>query len=232
MSKKTSLILFDIDGTLLTSGGAGERALRLGFAHAFGIKDDLHYLSVAGRTDSGIARQVLTHNGLQVTPENLERFFNGYLHFLPNQLLERPGQLLPGILNLLQELRKRTHLAVGLLTGNLERGAKFKLQHYGVHEFFEFGAFADDHHDRNQLGAFAKTRAETLHTTSFAPENIYILGDTPHDVECARSIGAKAVAVATGVFNCEQLAEYQPDFLFSDLSDLPSVLEALGEPAS
>lgn len=226
---KSSLILFDIDGTILTSGGAGERALRLGFADEFGIEDDLKNVEIAGRTDSGIARQMLAHHGFPVNEVNLERFFSAYLRFLEPQLSLHQGRLLPGISELIQNLHARPHIALGLLTGNLERGAKLKLRHYGVDSFFEFGAFADDHPDRNQLGHFAKDRALAIYGVEFLVKQIYILGDTPHDITCARAIGAKAVAIATGVFTSTQLAAHHPDSLFEDLSDLQAVLQALGE---
>lgn len=221
------LILFDIDGTLLTSGGAGERALRLGIKDRFGIDDDLKDIEIAGRTDSGIARQLLRKHGLPETAENFARFYDGYLHFLPKLLPETNGRLLPGVIPLLEALKARQDVVLGLLTGNLERGAEIKLTHYGVWDYFEFGAYADDHHDRNELGRFACARATEKHGRKFAAERIYVLGDTPHDIACARAFGARAVAIATGNFSVQQLAETQPDALFEDLSDLPRVLAAL-----
>lgn len=221
------LVLFDIDGTLLTSGGAGERALRRGFQERFGIDDDLAKVEIAGRTDSGIARQILASHGLDETPENLTAFFDGYLHFLTEELAASPGKLLPGILPLLEALKERSDIVLALLTGNLERGAELKLTHYGVWHYFEFGAYADDHHDRDQLGHFARARAEEKHGVEFPPERIFVLGDTPHDVSCARAIGAKAVAIATGKFTRAQLGACAPDFLFDDLSDVTAVLKIL-----
>jgi phosphoglycolate phosphatase len=219
------LLLFDIDGTLLTSGGAGERALRRGFRDRFGIDDDLVTVEIAGRTDSGIARQMLAYHGLPETPENLTAFFDGYLHFLAEELPVSPGRLLPGILPLLEALKRREDIVLALLTGNLARGAETKLTHYGVWHYFEFGAYADDHHDRNQLGHFARRRAVEKHGIEFPSERIYVLGDTPHDITCARAIGAQAVAIATGKFTVEELRPLHPDFLFADLSDVSAVLE-------
>jgi phosphoglycolate phosphatase-like HAD superfamily hydrolase len=221
------LVLFDIDGTLLTSGGAGERALRLGLKDRFGIEDDLKDIEIAGRTDSGIARQVLRKHQLPETPENITRFFDGYLHYLPLQLSETKGRLLPGVVPLLDALKARPDVVLGLLTGNLERGAEIKLTHYGVWDYFEFGAYADDHHDRNELGPFACARATERHGREFPANRIHVLGDTPHDISCARAFGAHAHAIATGNFTVEQLAEARPDCLFQDLSDLPAVLAAL-----
>jgi len=219
------LILFDIDGTLLTSGGAGERALRRGFKTRFGVDDDLSTIEIAGRTDSGIGRRMLAAHGIAETPENLAGLFDAYLHCLAEELPASPGYLLPGILSLLEALKPREDVVLALLTGNLECGAQIKLTHYGVWDYFEFGAYADDHHDRDQLGHFARQRAQEKHGIDFAPEHIYVLGDTPHDVSCARAIGAKVVAIATGKFSLEELRACGPDFLFADLSDVPAVLE-------
>lgn len=226
MEKK--LVLFDIDGTLLTSGGAGERALRRGFRERFGIDDDLTKTEIAGRTDSGIARQMLAAHKIPETPESLAAFFDGYLHFLRIELPASPGYLLPGILPLLEVLKPRPDIVLGLLTGNLARGAEIKLSHYGVWHYFEFGAYADDHHDRNQLGHFARQRAREKHGIEFPSERIFVLGDTPHDITCARAIGAKVVAIATGKFSVEELKPLNPDFLFADLGDVPAVLEIFG----
>jgi phosphoglycolate phosphatase-like HAD superfamily hydrolase len=222
------LILFDIDGTLLTSGGAGERALRRGFRARFGIEDDLSKTEIAGRTDSGIARQMLVAHGFTESPENLTAFFDDYLHFLKEELPSSPGRLLPGILPLLEALKPRSDVVLALLTGNLARGAEIKLMHYGVWHYFEFGAYADDHHDRNQLGHFARQRARERHGIEFPSERIFVLGDTPHDITCARAIGAKAVAIATGKFSVAELGALGPDFLFADLSDVPAVLGIFG----
>ena len=204
----------------MTSGGAGERALRRGFRDRFGIDDDLKHVEIAGRTDSGIARQMLSAHRLPETPENLTAFYDGYLHFLKKELPESPGRLLPGILPLLEALKPRPDVVLGLLTGNLARGAEIKLTHYGVWHYFEFGAYADDHHDRNQLGHFARQRAREKYGIEFSPEHIFVLGDTPHDITCARAIGAKAIAIATGKFSVEELGALNPDFLFSDLADV------------
>jgi phosphoglycolate phosphatase len=223
-----TLLLFDIDGTLITSGGAGERALRLGFHDRFGVDDDLQTVEIAGRTDSGIARRMLHAHGLPETPENITGFVDSYLNRLAEQLpLSRSGGLLPGIIPLLDALKSRPEMVLALLTGNVERGAELKLTHYGVWNYFEFGAFADDHHDRNELGPFAQHRASAKHGAEIPPERIFVLGDTPHDIACARAIGAKAIGIATGKFTREELAACQPDFVFSDLSDLPAVLSVL-----
>jgi phosphoglycolate phosphatase-like HAD superfamily hydrolase len=225
--QKTTLLLFDIDGTLLTSGGAGEHALKVGFREEFGIEDDLQNVEIAGRTDSGIARQMLAYHNIDVTPETLDRFYQGYLRNLVRELPSRTGTLLPGVEPLLKELHARSHVALALLTGNLERGARLKLAHYGVADFFPFGAFADDHHDRNALGEFAQRRATELHGVRFEPARTTIIGDTPHDISCARAIGARVLAVATGAFSADALAKCNPDAVLENLADIGSALRAL-----
>ena len=222
------LILFDIDGTLLTSGGAGERALRLGFRDRFGIDDDLSAVEIAGRTDSGIVRRMLAAHRLPETPESIAAFFDGYLHHLAIEIPRTSGRLLPGILPLLEALKPRADIVLALLTGNLARGAEIKLRHYGVWHYFEFGAYADDHHDRDQLGHVAKARALEHHGLDFPPERIFVLGDTPHDIACARVIGARAIAIATGKFTRADLAPHAPDLILDDLADLSAVLAAIG----
>jgi phosphoglycolate phosphatase len=226
--KPSSLILFDIDGTLITSGGAGEHAIKAGFRREFGLDEDLSAVPIAGRTDSGIARQVLQKHGIEVSPANLERFFSCYIAELALQLPLRAGRVLPGIVELLARLREYPHVRVGLLTGNLERGAKIKLTHYGLDGLFPFGAFADDHHDRNALGPVALFRAEAFHGVEFPPERVWVIGDTEHDIACARAFGARALGVATGNFSVDFLARHKPDALFADLADTGSVLRAVG----
>lgn len=221
------LFLFDIDGTLLLTGRAGEHALRLALRDRFGVEDDLAAISFAGSTDGAIAQQMFEANGIPVTPENVADLFDGYIHHLALELPRREGQVLPGIVGLLEELHARPDCVLGLLTGNLARGAELKLSHYGVWDFFEFGAFADDHVDRNKLGPVAHARAAEKHGISFEGQDVFVIGDTPRDIDCARAAGFVAVAIATGNYSTEQLAEHHPDFLFEDLSDTKGVLAAL-----
>lgn len=221
------LFLFDIDGTLLLTGRAGEHALRLALRDRFGVEDDLASISFAGSTDGAIAQQMFEANGIPHTPENVADLFDGYIHHLALELPRRKGQVLPGIVGLLEELHARTDCVLGLLTGNIVRGAELKLSHYGVWDFFEFGAFADDHVDRNKLGPVAHARAAEKHGISFDGRDVYVLGDTPRDIDCARAAGFVAVAIATGNYSTEELAEHKPDFLFEDLSDTTAVLAVL-----
>ena len=222
------LLLFDIDGTLIHSGGAGIQALKLALKERFGIADDLRDIEIAGMTDSGIVISILNKHKIPATNENVTSFLDSYLHFLSLELPRRQGKLLPGVLELLEKLKSRKHLIIALLTGNLSRGAQLKLDHYGVWHFFEFGAFADDHHDRNLLGPFARARAKEKHGREFSAAEIDVIGDTPRDIACGKALGARTIAVATGMWTREQLAEHRPDFLIDDLSNVDRVIDTLG----
>jgi phosphoglycolate phosphatase len=222
------LLLFDIDGTLIHSGGAGMHALRATLKERFGIEDDLEDIEIAGMTDSGIVISILKKHNILLTNENVSAYLDGYVHHLSRELPRRKGKLLPGILELLDKLRDRPSVVLALLTGNISRGAQLKLEHYGVWHFFEFGAFADDHHDRNQLGPFARSRAKEKHGREFSPEEIDVIGDTPRDIACGKAFGARTIAVATGTWSRDELAKHEPDFLIDDFSDVDSLINTLG----
>lgn len=222
------LLLFDIDGTLIHSAGAGVQSLRYTLAERFGIEDDLADIEIAGMTDSGIVMSILNKHAIPATNDNIAAFLDTYVHFLSLELPRRVGQLLPGVLELLEKLTTRPHLVLALLTGNVSRGAQLKLEHYGVWHFFEFGAFADDHHDRNQLGSFARSRAREKHGYEFRADQIDVIGDTPRDIACGKAFGARTVAIATGSWPRQQLAAHHPDFLFDDLSNVNHVMQVLG----
>src|SRR5947199_6765807 len=222
------LLLFDIDGTLIHSGGAGVQALISAFRERFGITDDLRGIEIAGMTDSGIVASILKKYNIPATTENVSAFLDSYVHFLSLELPRRQGKLLPGVLELLEKLKSRKHLIIALLTGNLSRGAQLKLDHYGVWHFFEFGAFADDHHDRNRLGPFARARAKEKHGREFSAAEIDVIGDTPRDIACGKALGARTIAVATGTWSRDELGKYKPDFLIDDLSDVETIVDTLG----
>ncbi len=222
------LLLFDIDGTLIDSGGAGIQALRDVLQEQFGIADELQGIEIAGKTDTGIVHQILRKQEIALGDEKVAAFLDRYADFLERELPRRPGKLLPGVAELLARLKARPQNALALLTGNIARGAQLKLEHYGLWDFFEFGAFADDHHDRNELGPFAQRRAREKHAIDFLPEKIDVIGDTPHDIACGKAIGARTVAVATGTFTRAQLAEHSPDVLVDDFSEVDARIAQLG----
>lgn len=225
--KRKRLLLWDIDGTLLNTGRAGVHALINRVRERFGADDDLSDIEFAGRTDRAIIRDILAKYGRGTTDDEIRAFAEGYLVRLRNELPRRDGEVLPGVRKLLLHLKSQPFIVLGLLTGNFERGARMKLEHYGLWDFFEFGAFADDHHDRNELGAFAHRRAQEKHGHEFDAADIDVIGDTGHDIACGKAFGARTVAVATGTWSRERLEQCRPDFLLDDLSDLQRVVQQL-----
>jgi phosphoglycolate phosphatase-like HAD superfamily hydrolase len=214
-----TLLLWDIDGTLLNTHGAGVRALQRALLRGFGVAGSISDIDYSGRTDGWIIRQILAKFSLPVTGETLSRMADGYVAALPAELAGSNVHLLAGIPGLLEDARARGNVALGLLTGNLRRGAEAKLNSRKAWHYFPFGAFADDSEDRNELGPHALRRARVHHGVDFAPGNVWVIGDTPHDVTCARAFGARAIAVATGRHSSEQLRAAQADAVFEDLGD-------------
>jgi phosphoglycolate phosphatase-like HAD superfamily hydrolase len=226
--KKQRLLLWDIDGTLISTGAAGQRAIVLATAQQFGGSGDLDGVEIAGRTDTSITHQILAKYGEPITEESMGSFLKLYLELLAHELPLSQGRVMPGVLELLQRAESGPDTILGLLTGNLRHGAQLKLEHYQLWHFFAFGAFADDHHDRNELGAFALTRAHEGTGEKFLPAQVDVIGDTGHDIACGKAFGARTIAVATGSWPRARLAEYAPDFLFDDLSDVDNVTATLG----
>lgn len=221
------LYLFDIDGTLITSGGAGEASLKEAVRDFCGCDVDFSTVTIAGNTDTAIARHLLSSVGKEPTEENIMALLDCYLRRLTERIHLHNGRRLPGIIPLLERLKERSDCVLALLTGNLAAGARVKLTHYELWHYFAFGAFADDNHVRNELGHVAMARAFECYGENFSPEQIYVIGDTPRDIECGRAFGAVTVAVATGHYSREDLASHLPDFLFDDLSDADAVMTAL-----
>ena len=222
------LLLFDIDGTLIDSAGAGVSALHYVFERQFGRTDDFSGVEIAGRTDSGIVDQLLRKAKVEPNEQRTTLFLQQYVERLPAELPRCRGRVLPGIRELLERLEQKPEIVLALLTGNVKRGARLKLEHYGLWRFFAFGAFADDHPDRNQLGAFARERAREKHGLEFEAAAIDVIGDTPHDIACGQAIGARTIAVATGRFSAAQLAAYEPDILLPNFSEVKAVIARLG----
>ena len=214
-----TLLLWDIDGTLIASGGAGMLALQTGLRDALGIEGSLADIDFAGRTDRWIVRRIFEKFSVPNSEENFTRLIDAYLAALPTSLLNPHARVLPGVREILAQADARDDVAQGLLTGNLRRGAKTKLGHHGLWEFFPFGGFADDGELRNEISPHALRRAHEHAKVTFAPERVWVIGDTPHDIECARVIGARALAVATGSHTVAQLAEHNPDTVLPDLAD-------------
>jgi phosphoglycolate phosphatase len=221
------LLLWDIDGTLIASGGAGMRALQVALRTVFGIDGSLQDIEFAGRTDYWIIREIFRKFGLAATPENFARYFDGYVAALPAELVNPHARVLPGIPEILRAAAAHGQIAQGLLTGNVRRGAQVKLAHHGLWDHFAFGAFADDGEHRNELGPHAVRRAGERHGVEFSAANVWVIGDTPHDIACGKIIGARTLAVATGGYRIEQLQIHNPTIVLEDLADTAKVLRLL-----
>ncbi len=208
------LLLFDIDCTLVDTGGAGMAALKEAACELFGAEGP--ELDLAGSTDLGIVRGMLDHFGSDLA---LEEFYRTYLTKLEPNLAAFEGRVLPGVRELLDWLEK-SGATLGLLTGNIAAGAKAKIDYYGLAGYFpiEAGAYGDDHHDRNLLGPVALQRARDVHGVDFQAGRAVVIGDTPKDIACGKAMGAATLAVATGGFSVSELREQGADLAVSDLS--------------
>jgi len=226
-------VLFDIDGTLVQTGGAGQLAFAEAFAAEFGVSELSGAVLFAGRSDRAIAFDLMRVHGVAPTEENWQRFRTAYLEQLPVALTRREGCVLPGVPKLLDELESLDHSLVGLLTGNLRQGAVNKLTYYGLVERFGFGGYGDVCDERCDIAAAALSEAKRAAASRNGRGNgkplsgVMVIGDTVHDISCARSIGAFAVAAPTGNTPREQLAAANPDLLLDDLSDARPLLDVV-----
>jgi len=216
------LVLFDIDGTLVLTGGAGVRAMTRACDEIVGSSNALHGVAVAGRTDWIILSDALERMGRDLDAQLFAALRDRYVTYLRDEI-QVPGHgvkaVMPGIQALLDDLQARDGVYLGLLTGNFEAGARIKLEYFDLWRYFQCGAFGDDAADRNALVPFAVSRAREGGVPDLAPHDILVVGDTPHDIACARAVGATPVAVATGMFTTEQLRDSGADIVFRDLSD-------------
>lgn len=213
------LYLFDIDGTLVDSGGAGMAALTEATREIFG--QDGPALDLAGSTDLGLVANIHAHFEIEPTRERIDHYFQTYLGRLDWNLAHGgfPGKVLGGVNALLSDLAGRPDTCIGLLTGNIATGAAAKMRHFGLESHFPFGAYGCDHADRNRLGPIALERAAAHAGRTFVAEETWIIGDTPKDVACAHAFGARCLAVATGRFSASELAACGADQVVESLED-------------
>jgi phosphoglycolate phosphatase-like HAD superfamily hydrolase len=225
------LVLFDIDGTILWSDGAGRRAMTRALISTFGASGSTEY-RYDGKTDMQIVRDLMRMEGHAdaIIDERMEALLRAYLAGLEEELGAQAAHVhrFDGVLELLHALESRPDRRVGLLTGNIELGARAKLRAAGIDpERFTVCAFGSDHEVRRELPAIAQRRARELFGEHVEGENIVVIGDTPADIDCTRAIGARAIAVATGRYSVSELASHEPFAVFPDLTDTAAVMRAI-----
>lgn len=217
--------LFDIDGTLIVSSGAGQAATYEAARTVFGIEMTPGNIGFAGRTDRAIAADVFRANRIGQDEASWHRFRTAYLEHLRETLHQRPGAVLAGVRDLLGRLQTDQHAHLGLLTGNIQAGAEAKLKHYQLWDYFGFGGYGDHSTSRAVVAAAALSSAEQHLGRPVKGTDVWVVGDTVHDISCARSIGANVIAVATGGTSYDELAEAKPDRLLRDLTSIEVIAD-------
>jgi phosphoglycolate phosphatase-like HAD superfamily hydrolase len=227
------LVLFDIDGTIMLSAGAGNRAVRRALVEVFGGSGpEKHRFD--GKTDPQIVRELMTlaGHGADHIAARMPVLFERYLGYLEAELQVSAAaggiRVMPGIFELLDALEARQDVVLGLLTGNLARGARAKLSAAGINpDRFRVGAYGSDHESRGELPAVAQRRAREDLGLDFSGADIVVIGDTPADLQCGVTIGCRAIGVATGMYTLDDLSEHRPAAVFANLADTPTVVRAI-----
>lgn len=220
----TRLLLFDVDNTLLWSGGAGGLAMGRAFQELFGVEDGFNRVEFSGRTDRFILAEALRQHGIDGGfDKHQAQFLERYFAYLPQTLREREGKLMPGFPALLDALARQPEVRLGLATGNFSRSAQLKLAHYGIESYFSGGGFGEESEDRAVIVRNAIGRLRE----GLPAADAVIIGDTPHDISSAKDNGAIAVGVATGRHGVDELRECGADEVFEDFSDWRRAAEML-----
>jgi phosphoglycolate phosphatase-like HAD superfamily hydrolase len=215
------LVLFDIDGTLVHTGGAGTKAFAKTFATEFNLHHGAEKMKFAGRTDVSLVREFFKIHGLDESPAHFRQFFARYVFWLDHIVEQSTGGECPGVREFIADLRALPQPPMlGLLTGNLRLGAEIKLRRFGLWDLFALGGFADDHEDRNHIAVAALERGRRVLGRNLQPQEIVVIGDTPFDVRCGKFIGAKTLAVATGGSTLEELTPCAADWTVPDLTHI------------
>ncbi|MDB4444692.1 HAD hydrolase-like protein [bacterium] len=218
MTKRTTFVLFDIDGTLIDPGAAGRRSITRAFEELFSIKDTFGDIRMAGKTDIQIAKEGLAAHGLPSGDDVISSIKSEYIRILKTEIKNKRKRLLPGVMALLDVLNKKNGYRLGLLTGNIEPGARIKLGAFNLNSFFPVGAFGDDDEDRNHLLPIALKKFKLLTGIDLHYSDCVVVGDTPSDVRCSKPFGAISVAVSTGSYSYEALLETGADYVLKDLT--------------
>ena len=217
------LLLFDVDLTLVNTGGAGLRALDEAFREVLGVAGATEGVTPHGKTDPAIIREVCLARSLSLDPDVdsiVNRIVERYVHFLEKEVVNTPKyRVLPGILEILEEVDQREDVLTGLATGNVEAGARLKLERGGLNRYFSFGGYGSDSEERAEVVRTGARAGEALNGVRIAPEDVFVIGDTPLDVAAGKLAGFSTVAVATGGFGLEELAGTEADLVITDFSE-------------
>jgi phosphoglycolate phosphatase-like HAD superfamily hydrolase len=222
------LLLFDIDGTLVW-GGPAKQAFERAMVEVFGTAGPIATHAFSGKTDPQIARELLLAAGVEngTIEARFPELWARYTRYLEELLVARPMDVLPGVAPLLEVLGGFGDVGLGLLTGNILRGAELKLRSAGLSEHFRMGSYGSDHEERDELAEIALRRAVVTWGVKFDPRDVFVLGDTPRDVQCGHGIGAKTVAVATGHHPADRLRAAGADHVLDDFTDTEAVVALL-----
>ncbi|HEV8608702.1 MAG TPA: HAD family hydrolase [Thermoanaerobaculia bacterium] len=222
------LVLFDVDGTLISSGRAARESILAALSSVLGWEGSADGNDFSGKTDPQILRELVVDVvGAARFDATVDAVLDRYVDELGRRLRPEAVVPKPGVPALLERLARDPRVTLGLLTGNIERGARMKLEPPGFNRYFPFGAFGDDSADRYCLPAVAVARARERTGWEFSGRSVVIVGDSIHDVACGRSLGARAIAVATGPTPAEKLESAGPDLLFSDFADVERAAESI-----
>lgn len=223
----SKIILFDIDGTIILTKGAGRRVLEEAINYVFGRDLDASSIRFSGKTDPQIVREILEANGIK-EPELSEKrsaILERYASNFSIEELMPTLEVLPGVKELIALLSANPEIKVGLLTGNLEATSWLKMDAASIdRSLFEIGGYGSDSEDRYSIPAIVLAKARNLFQEDLSGDQLVIIGDTEHDIKCGRSISAKSIGVATGHYSYEELKSHEPDLVYSDLSDAHSIL--------
>jgi phosphoglycolate phosphatase-like HAD superfamily hydrolase len=211
-------ILFDIDGTLLSSLGAGKDAMYGAIKEVYGKELPKDSVPFAGNTDRSILSSLIKSCGAEPTEEAFQAVRTVYLKHLPETLQRQCPGVLPGIKESLVRLKADERFSLGLLTGNMEAGSDLKLKRFEIHQYFDFGGWGDHHYERDQVAGMARDNTFAFLKREIPADSLWVIGDTPKDIQCARAIGAKAVGVATGPYSFEELEAEKPDLCLHDFA--------------
>lgn len=227
-----TLVLFDIDGTLLKVGNMNRRVLADALIEVYGIEGSTGSHDFSGKMDSSIIYEVLSSAGLEYAEitDKFDKAKEAYIALFRKRARREDITLLEGVRELIDALSNRSDILLGLLTGNFEGSGRHKLKLPELDHYFAFGAFADDALDRNKLPRIALERAREITGKNYCPAQTVIIGDTEHDICCAQALGARSIAVATGNFTMEELARHNPGTLFRNFTETNEVLASILTP--